>query len=190
MTDRAQHVLDAIDGALEDWSVSGDAMRWTPEPVGIAPAHALVGGRQYGGLVYDETLYEETCRRRLPGFRGGRIPPPPQNGRGCFLPGGAGTTWFISDETHVWADRSEETTDLVQRYRSAIQDMVEAIARLFDTVDVAAIQVTLNELLGVDDDQDETVAEEPRARALRLRRERDTGPSRDLVHQRRPRRLS
>lgn len=30
--DRTQHVLDAIDGALDDWSVSGDAMRWSPEP--------------------------------------------------------------------------------------------------------------------------------------------------------------
>lgn len=26
------HVIEAIDGALEDWSVSPDAMRWTPEP--------------------------------------------------------------------------------------------------------------------------------------------------------------
>jgi hypothetical protein len=25
-------VLDAIDNALEDWEVSGDAMRWNPEP--------------------------------------------------------------------------------------------------------------------------------------------------------------
>lgn len=27
---RAQEVLDAIDGALSDWTVSEDAMRWTP----------------------------------------------------------------------------------------------------------------------------------------------------------------
>lgn len=29
--DRTEHVLDAIDHALEDWAVSEDAMRWTPE---------------------------------------------------------------------------------------------------------------------------------------------------------------
>lgn len=29
--DRTDAVLAAIDGALDDWSVSGDAMRWTPE---------------------------------------------------------------------------------------------------------------------------------------------------------------
>lgn len=32
MTERTQHVLDAIDGALDDWTVGPDAMRWTAEP--------------------------------------------------------------------------------------------------------------------------------------------------------------
>jgi hypothetical protein len=40
MTDRTQHVIDAIDGALDDGSVSGDAMRWTPAP----PASAAPPG--------------------------------------------------------------------------------------------------------------------------------------------------
>lgn len=31
MTDRTQHVLEMIDGALGDWDVSGDAMRWAPD---------------------------------------------------------------------------------------------------------------------------------------------------------------
>lgn len=30
--DRIDHVIEAIDGALGDWSVSPDAMRWSPEP--------------------------------------------------------------------------------------------------------------------------------------------------------------
>lgn len=30
MSDRQNHVLAAIDGALDDWTVSGDAMRWQP----------------------------------------------------------------------------------------------------------------------------------------------------------------
>jgi hypothetical protein len=37
-----QHVLAAIDGALSDWTVSGDTMRWTPGPptpvVSVAPS--------------------------------------------------------------------------------------------------------------------------------------------------------
>jgi len=32
MADRTDHVLDLIDSALDDWSVSGDAMRWAPDP--------------------------------------------------------------------------------------------------------------------------------------------------------------
>jgi hypothetical protein len=31
MTRDADHVLDAIDGALADWNTSVDAMRWTPD---------------------------------------------------------------------------------------------------------------------------------------------------------------
>jgi hypothetical protein len=32
MTDRTNHVIEAIDSCLEDWSVSGDAMRCVPDP--------------------------------------------------------------------------------------------------------------------------------------------------------------
>lgn len=31
------HVIDAIDNALDDWQVSGDAMRWTPDPPPASP---------------------------------------------------------------------------------------------------------------------------------------------------------
>lgn len=42
--DRTQHVIDAIDGALEDRTVSGDAMRWNPEPqpAPVDPRQAVV----------------------------------------------------------------------------------------------------------------------------------------------------
>lgn len=30
--DRTNHVIEAIDGALGDWEVSEDAMRWAPDP--------------------------------------------------------------------------------------------------------------------------------------------------------------
>lgn len=33
MSDRQNDVLAAIDGALDDWTVSGDAMRWQPPGV-------------------------------------------------------------------------------------------------------------------------------------------------------------
>ncbi len=50
MTDRTSEVIEAIDGALSDWSTSGDAMRWVPpegrtaehaEPVTVAPSFDL-----------------------------------------------------------------------------------------------------------------------------------------------------
>lgn len=45
MTDRTSEVIEAIDGALSDWSTSGDAMRWVPpegrtEPP-VEPAQVL-----------------------------------------------------------------------------------------------------------------------------------------------------
>lgn len=36
-TDPTQHVIDAIDGQLGDCTVSGDAMRWTPDPPPVPP---------------------------------------------------------------------------------------------------------------------------------------------------------
>lgn len=36
-TSRTDHVLDAIDGALHDYHLSGDAMRWTPDPAPPRP---------------------------------------------------------------------------------------------------------------------------------------------------------
>lgn len=59
MSDRTEHVIDAIDGALEDYSVSGDAMRWTPEKSPDAVEEppvweALRVARDNGRLVGDE----------------------------------------------------------------------------------------------------------------------------------------
>lgn len=56
--ERADSVLDAIDHAIGDWAVSGDAMRWNPEgpaeqPIGEpAPAYVLADGQwQHLGYV-------------------------------------------------------------------------------------------------------------------------------------------
>lgn len=45
-TDRTDRVIDAIDGALEDYSVSGDAMRWTaePGPEPVSTVHPVLSG--------------------------------------------------------------------------------------------------------------------------------------------------
>jgi hypothetical protein len=44
-------VLDLIDGAIRDWEIGNDAMRWTPDPIPVEPpnphsghGHARVGG--------------------------------------------------------------------------------------------------------------------------------------------------
>lgn len=37
------HVLAAIDGALQDWDVSDDAMRWSPDPEAVGDGYASYG---------------------------------------------------------------------------------------------------------------------------------------------------
>lgn len=40
-----EHVLASIDGALHDWTTSGDAMRWSPEPETAPPLQRQFTGR-------------------------------------------------------------------------------------------------------------------------------------------------
>jgi hypothetical protein len=176
MTDRTQHVIDAIDGALGDWSVSSDAMRWTPEP-------EIPFGLE---------------RRRPVGFRGGRVPPPividethhstseavqlpRREGRGLLAFGNGVVHHLVGpDGLATW-----QGALLSEIFGSAFREACEAMARLFHAVEEAAAP-----LAALRDQLADDVDEDPRARALRLRRERNTGPSRDLTRQRRPRRLS
>jgi hypothetical protein len=132
-SDRTQHVIDAIDGALDDWSVSDDAMRWTPEPA-----------------------------------------PRPVDPRGAV------------------AARLVADPDAARRF---FEQLGEAMRPLIEWADHAAAElgVHLDQLtkilqkVGALPDQPPT--DDPRARALWLRQQRNTGPSRDLTRQRRPRRL-
>lgn len=50
MSDRMDDVLAAIDGALDDWTVSGDAMRWQPpqEPTESRTSDAEKSLLQFG----------------------------------------------------------------------------------------------------------------------------------------------
>ncbi|MDP5183554.1 hypothetical protein QOZ88_12990 [Blastococcus sp. BMG 814] len=41
---RGNPVTDAIDGATGDWTLSGDAMRWSPELAERTPATGELGG--------------------------------------------------------------------------------------------------------------------------------------------------
>lgn len=145
MMDRTQHVIDAIDGALDDWTVGPDAMRWSPQPTGI------------------------------PLIRASR---PRQNGRGIWRPPAR------DPELSLWIDVD------VSRMQAAIQEMTEAFARAFSSVRVARFAAAIEQLPDVDEPSVTETTEHPPARALRLLRERNTGPSRDLTRQRRPRRLS
>jgi hypothetical protein len=43
-------VAESIDGAVGDWSMSGDAMRWSPELAEGRPAGAIGGVDGLGGL--------------------------------------------------------------------------------------------------------------------------------------------
>jgi hypothetical protein len=48
---RANPVADAIDGATGDWSMSGDAMRWSPELVDRTPPTGELDGLETGAGV-------------------------------------------------------------------------------------------------------------------------------------------
>lgn len=58
-SERTDHVLAAIDGALADWDVSSDAMRWTgeapeelPEPAALnSRARVRVSDQEYEGII-------------------------------------------------------------------------------------------------------------------------------------------
>src|SRR3954471_4726373 len=60
MADTVNRVAEAIDGATGDWSMSGDAMRWSPHLAAHAPAAGELPGADVpaglgGGLGLDMT---------------------------------------------------------------------------------------------------------------------------------------
>ncbi|MCF6509769.1 hypothetical protein E9549_20585 [Blastococcus sp. MG754426] len=48
---RGNPVTDAIDGATGDWTLSGDAMRWSPELAERRPATGELGGLDAGSGI-------------------------------------------------------------------------------------------------------------------------------------------
>jgi len=83
--DRVNAVAESIDGATGDWSMSGDAMRWSPDLAAGGPAAAELRGVDVAaglgaGLGLDMTGMRrlERCRHRVPpthprGRRGRRL---------------------------------------------------------------------------------------------------------------------
>lgn len=168
--DRTQHVLDAIDGALEDWTVSGDAMRWTPEPpavVHVAPGRPLVGGRPYAGPVtfvdnpVQLTLVDNPVQRLL-----------------------ERSMWYWSPELD--AEQMRRTLErlglTMQPVMEAAQRMAEVLGRGLEEFTPLLAQMTMRPQA-----EPRPEPEDPRERALRLRQQRHTGPSQDVTRQRRPR---
>jgi hypothetical protein len=48
-------ILDAIDGALRDCTVSPDAMRWSPDPEAVVPRKA---GAHFSYVIIDEVDWD------------------------------------------------------------------------------------------------------------------------------------
>lgn len=154
--DRTQHVIDAIDGALDDWAVGPDAMRWTPEPADVSvqdsrPADIIT-------RLLERSIWFEPAR--------------------------------LTTEEHL------DVLAEIGRRMAAVASATMGLARSFtvfaEAFDGARVQLADVEVIptvGFDEAAVCAADDSPRARALRLRRERNTGPSRDLTRQRRPRRL-
>ena len=62
---RNNPVTDAIDGATGDWSMSGDAMRWSPDLVERTPAGGDLGGLGSGSGVGPTLGLDVSGMRRL-----------------------------------------------------------------------------------------------------------------------------
>ena len=58
-------IADAIDGATGDWSMSGDAMRWSPELAARGPAAAELRGVEVASGVGTGLGLDMTGMRRL-----------------------------------------------------------------------------------------------------------------------------
>jgi hypothetical protein len=58
-------VVEAIDGATGDWSMSGDAMRWSPDLAERGPSSAELGGLDPGAGFGSGLGLDMTGVRRL-----------------------------------------------------------------------------------------------------------------------------
>jgi hypothetical protein len=165
-SDRTDHVLAAIDGALLDWSVSGDAMRWAPEPeqvdtVGPCYAEDLSPGQVAAARV----------DRLLATRRGGT----PREMVVVFEP----DTEVLDRMVAAWG----EIADGAAR---ALAPLAEAFTQA--TAQAGEVIAGIRDSLREGGALPKQPPADPRAHALWLRQHRGTGPVRMVQHGPRPRR--
>ena len=57
-------IIDTIDNAVQDWATSGDAMRWSSEPVPVSPDLEVLGRELSRFLAKWGSRPERTSRMR------------------------------------------------------------------------------------------------------------------------------
>lgn len=227
MTDRTQHVLDAIDGALADDELP-DAMRWSPAPETVDDAPApfdgtlvwqppqrcepaeptarVVGHRPGCSIVHEYSYRPPSCqcgaldraasRRRSPArlayfeysasdddpgdsatwlrlAPAGTSPTAAGEGTDVLVDEAALMPWQVGVLAAVFGEQLQAVADVLSRLVAVSAEELEAVTRSF-LPDVDRPPV------------DDQPAEDPRARALRLRQHRPTWPRRPAGEQARP----
>jgi len=217
--DRTQHVLDAIDGALADAAVSPDAMRWTPEEAGSRdagdrPGAPIFGHRPDCSIVHEYVDRPPSCQcgaldrawRSIAGgpaidWQADPLPQPRQNGRASIHI--SGPVYYVDEVTDLpslvpWQQHVADVVlePALRYWHQTIDRLVlqggrgfgrtARLAALLDRHESSWRRLWSNQLV-VDGPDDEDL----RVRALRLRRQRGTGPGRAPAgQQKRPRSLT
>ena len=176
MSDDADHVVEAIDNALRDWSVSGDAMRHAPDAprVKVPPVPRVPVPNIRTDLLCDLVLFGNAY---VDEATGRRIDPLSVVRRGPSVHDSGGAIDIAR------SIRAIPPLPSVGRIHEAMQqmarDMVPAMQGFAATMrrfeDAARAAGVIPEAPPADLD--------PRERALRARRNRNTGPARDpFIH--------
>jgi hypothetical protein len=196
---KTDEVLAAIDGALSDWSISADAMRWSPEPHQIA-ADPPIYGDEPGGFPVIPTERRTQPWTTGPGRRvvlgSGYVARPIPDGydtveiRTMSTPLDAGTPIAEIRRLSTHADGlvvdyrplAAPPPDLARVWHdliAAVTPLVEEFARAFERVQRILADAglpTARPLARALDRARPPTAEEIAARALDLRHTRHTGP--------------
>lgn len=156
----AQEVLDAIDRALDDRSVSDDAMRWTPDRRGEAARRRIEAREQIRrnvSITVPPLLAPEEVARAVERL--------------------ARTAEQFTELREALRPAFETFARTVEEFGGSLAKAVEAIRpALFDNSRIPPPPRTLRDT-------------DPRAYALELRRTRNTGPDRQVQHRPPPRRV-
>jgi hypothetical protein len=192
-SDRTNHVIQAIDGALDDVFEGPDAMRWSPDPPATPLSFSQSTTRLTQALHYadgddPQALVDAAARS---GIGTVRLPSAMTLTRALRVPPGVTVTGpNYPDPIRIpqpdvivagfgsIAEQQERFTEARRRIQAGMESMHtawEEVTRVIQRL-TAAFPASV-------------LPEDPWARALRMRRERNTGPTRlSANRQRRPRR--